>query len=245
MQSGDWPSGVYAARLETEDGRIGFAPFVLRPEGAGGERVAVVLPTNTWQAYNLYDADGDGWGDTWYAGGMPPVRLDRPYPRPRRPAALPPLRLPVRPLAREDRREPDFYADDDLEAFPSGDDLRRDYDLVVFPGHSEYMTTRAYDIVERYRDLGGRLVFLSANNFFWKVDKRGQEMRRDRAVADAVAPGGAALRRAVPGERRRHAARRRSTSPTRTRRRGCSRAPSSRTAARSARRSAASGSRST
>jgi N,N-dimethylformamidase len=71
-----------------------------------------------------------------------------------------------------------MVADDDLEAFASGDDLRALYDLVIFPGHSEYMTAHAYDVVERYRDLGGRLVFLSANNFFWKVEKQGSTMRR-------------------------------------------------------------------
>ena len=27
------------------------------------------MPTNTWQAYNFRDADGNGWGDTWYAKG--------------------------------------------------------------------------------------------------------------------------------------------------------------------------------
>jgi hypothetical protein len=40
------------------------------------------------------------------------------------------------------------------------------------------MTQRAYDLVERFRDLGGSLVFLSANNFFWKVEKRGQSLKR-------------------------------------------------------------------
>ena len=40
------------------------------------------------------------------------------------------------------------------------------------------MTAHAYDVVERYRDLGGRLVFLSANNFFWKVEKANSAMRR-------------------------------------------------------------------
>ena len=79
VQSGTWPSGLYTAKLETPDGRVGFAPFILRSPTPGPSRVAVVLPTNTWQAYNLDDADGDGWGDTWYAGGNPPVVLDRPY----------------------------------------------------------------------------------------------------------------------------------------------------------------------
>jgi hypothetical protein len=79
VQSGDWPSGLYAARLESDDGRVGFAAFILRAKMPSPRRVAVVLPTNTWQAYNLYDADGDGWGDTWYTCGKPPVLLDRPY----------------------------------------------------------------------------------------------------------------------------------------------------------------------
>jgi hypothetical protein len=40
------------------------------------------------------------------------------------------------------------------------------------------VTSHAYDVVERFRDLGGRLVFLSANNFFWKVERSGSTIRR-------------------------------------------------------------------
>ena len=79
VQTGAWPTGLYTAQLTTDDGRVGFAPFVLRAATPGQQRQLVVLPTNTWQAYNMYDRDGDGWGDTWYAGGNPPVELDRPY----------------------------------------------------------------------------------------------------------------------------------------------------------------------
>jgi hypothetical protein len=175
---GDWPSGLYYAKLTAGDGRVGFAPFVLRPRRLGASRVAVVLPTNTWQAYNLRDSDGDGWGDTWYAAGTPPVVLDRPY----LDRGVPPRfkkheRAFLRWLCLT-RREVDLLADDDLERIASGDVLRRLYDLVVFPGHTEYTTEHAFDIVERYRDLGGNLLFLSANNFFWKVEKRGGAMRR-------------------------------------------------------------------
>jgi hypothetical protein len=180
VQPGPWVSGVYAAKLTTDDGRVGFAPLVLRPPALGTVREAVVIPTNTWQAYNFYDADGDGWGDTWYAGGMPPVRLDRPY----RERGTPPRwrRYDVGYLKflQSTSRTPDMLTDDDLEAMPNGDTLRRLYDLIVFPGHSEYMTTRAYNVTQRFRDLGGRLIFLSANNFFWKVNKRGNVMTRGR-----------------------------------------------------------------
>jgi hypothetical protein len=68
----------------------------------------------------------------------------------------------------------DFLTDDDLEALRSGDELASAYDLVVFPGHAEYVTQHEYDVVQRYRDDGGNLMFLSANNFFWQVRRDGQ-----------------------------------------------------------------------
>ena len=86
-----------------------------------------------------------------------------------------------------------MLAEDDLEAFPSGDELRRLYDLVVFPGHTEYVTEHAYDVVQRFRDLGGRLIFLSANNFFWKVEKNGQSMRRIKLWRDLGRPESALM----------------------------------------------------
>ncbi len=178
IQADSWPHGLYAVRLEAPDGRAGFAPFVLRPTAPNPSRTAIVLPTNTWQAYNFHDADGDGFGDTWYAGGDPPVRLDRPY----RDRGVPPRfnRYDNRFLQwlRRTGRTPDVLTEDDLEAIPSGNELRRRYDLVAFPGHTEYVTEHAYDVVERYRDRGGRLIFLSANNFFWKVRRRGRSIRR-------------------------------------------------------------------
>jgi len=68
----------------------------------------------------------------------------------------------------------DMLADEDLERVRTGDELARRYDLVVFPGHEEYVTGHVFDVVERYRDLGGNLAFLSANNFFNRVERRGQ-----------------------------------------------------------------------
>ncbi len=59
---------------------MGFAPFIVRPTRLGEHSVAVVLPTLTWQAYNLRDMDGDGKGDSWYARwGHKTVLLGRPY----------------------------------------------------------------------------------------------------------------------------------------------------------------------
>ena len=67
---GPWATGVYFVKLTANDGRVGYAPFVVRPTTLGERsRVAVVMPTNTWQAYSFRDGDGNGWGDTWYAKG--------------------------------------------------------------------------------------------------------------------------------------------------------------------------------
>src|SRR5205085_1702617 len=63
VRAGDWPSGLYFVRAQSNDGRVGYAPFIVRPRRLGEHRVAVVLATNTWAAYNFGDADGNGWAD--------------------------------------------------------------------------------------------------------------------------------------------------------------------------------------
>ena len=99
---GPWPTGVYFVKLTANDGRIGYAPFVIRPTTLGERsRVAVVMPTNTWQAYNFRDSDGNGWGDTWYAKGAQSTAAPRPHVHPaRRPAAVAQVRRRLPPLAR-------------------------------------------------------------------------------------------------------------------------------------------------
>jgi hypothetical protein len=77
------------------------------------------------------------------------------------------------------KAQPDFVSDDDLDGIASAGELARAHDLIVLPGHEEYVTAHKYDLIQRYRDLGGNLAFLSANNFFYKVVKQGdQELAR-------------------------------------------------------------------
>ncbi len=168
----DWPSGVYAARLDADDGRVGFAPLVVRP-AAPTTRVAVVMPTTTWGAYNFYDADGDGWGDTWYARWKT-QRADLTRPQPSRgvPYHYRSYDLGFQRWLAQTGKTVDTYGDEDLERFASPQDLRAAYDLLIFPGHTEYVTERVYDLVEAFRDLGGNLMFLAANNFFRKVTRK-------------------------------------------------------------------------
>jgi hypothetical protein len=172
-------SGLYFLRITSADGRVGYAPLILRPRTLGEHKVAVVLSTNTWQAYNFLDANGDGWGDSWYVGGASPtVDLRRPFLDFGVPFRFKDWDLSFISWLSRTGKQVDFITDDDLEQVASGDALRHAYDLVVFPGHEEYVAAHAYDVVSRYRDVGGNLMFLSANNFFWKVTRSGQTLRR-------------------------------------------------------------------
>jgi hypothetical protein len=69
----------------------------------------------------------------------------------------------------------DFISDDDLERVSSARQLSA-YRLIVFAGHEEYVTSHTFDVITRYRNSGGNLAFLSANNFFYKVRVSGNTM---------------------------------------------------------------------
>jgi hypothetical protein len=178
IRIGEWPSGLYFAKLVARGGKVGYAPFVLRPRVLGESHVAVVLSTMTWQAYNFHDDDGNGTLDTWYAG-QPHARLGRPY---ENRGVIPHYKHYEQPFLRwlvSTNRNVDYLADADLDA-PSttGRGLAQAYDLIVFPGHHEYVTRHEFDVVTGFRNRGGSLMFLSANNFFYRTVKRGNVMTR-------------------------------------------------------------------
>ena len=117
-----------------QGGRIGYAPFVVPPRRLGEHRVAVVLPTRTWQAYNFRDADGDGTGTP---GTRPEddarPRLDRPFlnrgvPPHFRGYDLPFLRWLSRP-----GKEVDYLSQADSTRCPTRRRCARAYDLHRLP----------------------------------------------------------------------------------------------------------------
>jgi hypothetical protein len=189
------PSGLYYAELTTADGRLGYAVYVLRPRRLGQSRIAVVEPTNTWQAYNFRDVDGNGTGDTWYADpAYNGVDLTRPFLNRGVPPHFRQYDLGFLQWFARTGRRADFLSDDDLEQM-SGAELAKRYALVVFPGHEEYATTGTWNALEEYRNLGGNLAFLSANDLFYRVEPRGTRLYRtgrwkDVGRSDAALIGG-------------------------------------------------------
>lgn len=170
VRIGLWPSGVYFIRVRSARGEV-VAPVVVRPAHLGQAPVAVVVPTYTWQAYNRRG------GDTWYACGcIHTVDLTRPYLDRGVPYNFGQYdRNFFRWLARSKLRV-DVLADGDLNRIASGGELLHLYRMVVFESHGEYVTTHMYDITEQYRNLGGHLAFLSANDFFRDVVISGNSM---------------------------------------------------------------------
>ena len=172
-----WRSGFYYAKLTAPVGRVGYAPFVLAPQRLGEQRIAVVLPTQSWQAYNFRDDDGNGTADTWYAWRIDTARLHRPFENRGVPGHYRHYDEPfLRWLDRNDYPV-DFLSDAELKA-TSGRVLAEAYDLIIFPGHHEYVTQHEFDAVAGFRDRGGNLIFLSGNNFFRKVTISGNVMTR-------------------------------------------------------------------
>jgi hypothetical protein len=174
----NWPSGDYLAHLSAP-GVSDYAPFVLRPRRLGSSPVLVVEPTNTWQAYNVTQ------GDSWYLEpAIHLIDLARPYAGVSVRGHFVPKGLPDQFLHLDlgflrwywhTCFRADFVSDDDLEHTTRAQALRH-YRLIVFAGHEEYVTSHVYDLIEHYRNSGGNLAFLSANNFFYRVEVSGNTM---------------------------------------------------------------------
>jgi hypothetical protein len=189
-----WPSGVYFAQLTAPGARIGYAPFVLAPRHLGEHRVAVVMPTQTWQAYNFRDDNGDGQPDTWYAGWKKmQARLIRPFLDRGVPPHWKQYDAPYVRWLVQTHRNVDYLSDAELRNVRNGRTLADAYSLIVFSGHHEYVTTHEYDVVSRYRDLGGNLAFLAANNFFWKITIKNHVMTRVAQWRDLGRPEAALI----------------------------------------------------
>jgi len=165
------PPGLYHAVAGDPAGDVFRAPVVVRSpvplDRPEAHTALVVWPYLTWRAYNAYDADLNGIPDSWYQfWRQRRVSLEGPLLRDGfeddHQAALPFSRWLC---ARSVRAQQ--ITDVELGRLPLST-LRR-YRAIVFPGHSEYYEPKTYDLLMRYRDEGGNLVFLQANPFYRQV----------------------------------------------------------------------------
>ncbi len=165
------PPGLYHAVATDPAGDRFLAPIVVRsgrPVDQPQPRTALVVwPYLTWRAYSAYDADLNGIPDSWYQF-WPQRRVS--------------LKGPLLREGLEDdhqaalgfsrwlcSRSPRTQHITDIELGRLPLSTLRKYRAIVFPGHSEYYEPATYDLLKRYRDEGGNLVFLQANPFYRQV----------------------------------------------------------------------------
>jgi hypothetical protein len=163
--------GLYHAVATDGQGDEFRAPVVVRDARPLDRPIPhtalVVWPYLTWRAYDAYDADLNGIPDSWYQ-----------FWRQRRVSLIGPI---LRAGVEDDHKaalpfsrwlcsrsvRTQHVTDVELGRLPLSA-LRR-YAAIVFPGHTEYYEPATYDLLKRYRDGGGNLVFLQANPFYRQV----------------------------------------------------------------------------
>jgi hypothetical protein len=185
----DWPSGYYLAQLVITAGSgAGSArpvPFVVRPSAGNASKVVLLVPINTWQAY-------DGWGgkslyDSHSVDGRQAtqVSFDRPY-------MSAGLRFGlfydeyqlVRYLERAGQ-DVTYITDADLSGDPG---LLLTHRVVMTAGHGEYWTKVERDAFEAARASGVSLAFMGANTGYWQVRYAddGRTMIGYKSTADPI-----------------------------------------------------------
>lgn len=165
--TGDWPSGIYAARCSDLNGDEAYIVFVVKP-GANQKRdFAVLANTNTWNAYN------DFGGSSKYS--TPPaaqLSFERPNP-----STTPVDDGQINHLTRaelwilswleDSGYEVDVYSDRD---FDDGINGLASYKALILSTHPEYWTTQMMDNLSGYLQQGGSVLYLGGNGLFEKVE---------------------------------------------------------------------------
>lgn len=164
-----WPAGFYTADFAMVAGGYRI-PFVVKPLPSERKKIAVLVATATWTAYNgwsgnsLYTKHADGT-IAYYVGLQQP-----------NPGARADLHSPGSGIAhltdaerylyqwlRINEYSFDLYTDFDLHRDP---DLLDGYEVLILNGHSEYWSHEMVDHVQAFQGSGGSLVNLSGNTMW-------------------------------------------------------------------------------
>lgn len=177
----EFPSGIYAARLQSESYED-YIPFFVRPkQGTTGARIAYLLPTLTYLAYanfgtgipgllGLYDHHSDGSGVAYASQLMPLLELRPKVKREKSAEGKPFSRHLAADLYMIDWLEAQGYSYDiltDEDLAREGAELLAPYNVVITGSHPEYTTLSMLKALERYLVEGGRLMYLGGNGFYW------------------------------------------------------------------------------
>jgi hypothetical protein len=180
----DWPSGVYLGRLTTlvennEPYWQSYVIFVVRDD-----RPADILfqcSDNTWQAYNLWPSHYSVYSHPkGNQGPWADVSFDRPYGREAQFTAIVndpltfgsgeflPFEFPLAYWLEQHGYDVTYCTNSDMVTPDHGLKCK----TFISVGHDEYWDIRQFRSVERMRDEGVNLLFLSGNTICWVTPLR-------------------------------------------------------------------------
>jgi hypothetical protein len=164
----NWSSGVYSLRLTAPSGLTNDVVFFVRP-ATPAAKVAVMLPTNTYNAYNFWD--GHNQYSVGEAGEQRTVTFLRP-------STTTGIEAPGRIshtlyhdlflLNWLDAQGVayDTYIDSDLDA---DDSWLGNYQALLLGSHPEYWSATMRQNVVNYLDAGGHLICTGGNAFYEEI----------------------------------------------------------------------------
>ncbi|MFM7397861.1 MAG: N,N-dimethylformamidase beta subunit family domain-containing protein [Verrucomicrobiota bacterium] len=181
----DWLSGVYLGRLttipESEDEPYWQSHVTFIVEDDRPADILFQCSDNTWQAYNKWPSNFSVYTHPkGVQGPWADVSFDRPYgreaqfdgvvadPRTVGSGEFLPLEFPLAFWLEENGYDVTYCSNSDLHTPDRGLKCR----AFLSVGHDEYWDIRAFRSVERMRDEGVSLLFLSGNSVCWVTPMR-------------------------------------------------------------------------
>ena len=162
----NWKSGFYIAKLITKKGGNRAIIFVVRQKDPGvNSKIAVVLPFNTFQAYNNYGGKSIYSHNSTNSIKAHKVSFKRPYAG----SGTGKFYLRINTFMawlEKAGYKAEYISTVDLDSTPQ---LLDNYNLVLFLGHSEYWSKEMRDNMEFFIYNGGSVGFLTGNTCWWQI----------------------------------------------------------------------------
>lgn len=166
-----WLSGNYLALLTTPFGDHAYIWFVVRQDSRPSD-VLVVMPVNTYQAYNVWGGVDLYVPHPLPGGGSAPRSYAVSFNRPYSVDVLNPAHVTrdndfaVAAFLEQHGYDVSYATSVDLDRNPS---LLTHHRLFLSLGHDEYWSRTMRLAVQQARDRGMNLVFLGGNDMYWQV----------------------------------------------------------------------------
>ncbi|HEX8220485.1 MAG TPA: N,N-dimethylformamidase beta subunit family domain-containing protein, partial [Chloroflexia bacterium] len=189
-----WTSGVYLLRLDSNQGYRSFVYFIVRNDSYPAD-ILVMHPTKTEQAYNRYGCESlyfsgtanssnnqcDGVvsnGNSSRTRGYK-VSFDRPYKGGAGTGGLFTHDIEMVRWLEASGYDVNYISDVDRAGNPS---ILLGHKAYLVMGHDEYWTWQEFDAVENAVASGVNVLFLSANEAYWRVRMESSSLGPNRIV---------------------------------------------------------------